>query len=355
MSWPKRKYSKERIRKAGEFLVNDLDDPLNFDNFDEYFVSIDIVGNWRACHGYPLNTFQSTLRYKLKSIDKNALVAQRLKRLESIIKKLSRFRKMNLSRMQDIGGIRAVVSTLKKARDLEANYLSSRFSHELASHKDYINSPKSTGYRGIHLVYKYKNHLAPEYNNLNIELQIRTKLQHAWATAVETMGTFLNQALKSSEGPEEWLEYFSLSGAAFAHLEKSNSVPGFEAIDQERTYKKLLAATKRLEVRQQLQAFTVAAEKIHSDKRKGNYHLISLDLDRKVVNIKTYGEQHLAQAGYEYSQVEKRIKKGENLQVVLVSAGPIENLRKAYPNYFLDTREYIKYIDRIEKHVRANK
>ena len=70
MTWPKRIYSKVCINKAGQFLVEDLRDPLNFDNIDEYIESIDIVGNWRACHGYPLNTFQSTLRHKLKSIDK---------------------------------------------------------------------------------------------------------------------------------------------------------------------------------------------------------------------------------------------------------------------------------------------
>ncbi len=45
---------------------------------------------------------------------------------------------------------------------------------------------------------------------LLIELQLRTRLQHEWATAVETMGTFLQSSLKSSQGPEEWLDFFSL-------------------------------------------------------------------------------------------------------------------------------------------------
>ena len=80
--------------------------------------------------------------------------------------------------------------------------------HELHTSRDYIQHPKPSGYRSIHLVYKYKNPISPEYNGLFVELQIRTRLQLAWATAVETMGTYLGHALKSSEGPERWLDFF---------------------------------------------------------------------------------------------------------------------------------------------------
>jgi ppGpp synthetase/RelA/SpoT-type nucleotidyltranferase len=108
---------------------------------------------------------------------------------------------MELARMQDIGGLRAVVSSLKKARDLEQNYRNSSFKHELVGQRDYIARPSPSGYRSVHLIYRYRNDRAPDYNGLLIELQIGTRLQHAWATAVETMGTFLSYALKSSEGP----------------------------------------------------------------------------------------------------------------------------------------------------------
>jgi hypothetical protein len=32
---------------------------------------------------------------------------------------------------------------------------------------------------------------------------------------------------------------------------------------------------------------------------------------------------------------------------VLVSAGPVEALKKAYPNYFLDTNGFIRQIERV--------
>src|SRR5207245_5775536 len=137
-----------------------------------------VLSNWRGCHGYPINTFQATLRDKLKRLGMNeAFVAQRLKRTPSIIAKLKRFDTMQLARMQDIGGLRAVVMTVPDVRQLQEDYKKSNFKHEL-SEKDYITEPKSDGYRSVHLVFRYKNERAPAYDGLSIELQIRTKLQH---------------------------------------------------------------------------------------------------------------------------------------------------------------------------------
>lgn len=162
MSWPTPQFSKSQINKAGQILI------VGNDDFDQALWAFDVLNNWRSCHGYPINTFQATLRQKLKAIDENAIVAQRLKRMPSIIGKLWREKGMQLSRMQDIGGLRAVVSNLKNAYALENEYRSSRFQHELVINqcKDYIAKPKISGYRSIHLIYRYKNVRAPEYDGL---------------------------------------------------------------------------------------------------------------------------------------------------------------------------------------------
>ena len=86
--------------------------------------------------------------------------------------------------MQDIGGLRAVVSSLPRVRALEKIYRERSFAHELIGSKDYIHHPKSDGYRSVHLIFRYRNRRAPAYNGLSLELQLRTKLQHAWATAI---------------------------------------------------------------------------------------------------------------------------------------------------------------------------
>lgn len=113
---------------------------------------------------------------------------------------------MRLARMQDIGGVRGVVNTIKEVRELQGQYQdTTRFTHELIRGDDYISYPKDDGYRGVHLVYRYNNTLArngstEQYTGLLVELQLRTKLQHTWATAVETMGTFKGKSFKSHEG-----------------------------------------------------------------------------------------------------------------------------------------------------------
>ena len=343
MAWPIPNFSKTQVNKAGKILAGNK-------VFDEELLwAVGVVDNWRSCHGYPINTFQATLRHKLKIIDPNAIVAQRLKRMFSIVEKLRRFNNMQLARMQDIGGLRAVVSNLTKVRKLEKNYQISRFNHDLVASYDYINNPKTSGYRGIHLVYRYKNYRVPEYNGLLIELQIRTELQHAWATAVETMGTFLNHALKSSEGPDVWLDFFSLTGSAFAHLEKTQTVPGYEGLSPQDTFKAVLSQVDRLQVKDRLQAFSIAATRIHIDRRPGSYHLVILNPEEKTVEVRTYSAENLSIAGQHYTEIESHIAEGAPLQAVLVSAGNIENLRRAYPNYFLDTHKFIQQIQRIER------
>ena len=81
--------------------------------------AMEVLANWRACHAYPINTFQATLRGEAKHGYGKCIVAQRLKRAPSIIAKLQRFEDMQLARMQDIGGLRAILSSVIKVRSLE--------------------------------------------------------------------------------------------------------------------------------------------------------------------------------------------------------------------------------------------
>jgi len=67
---------------------------------------------------------------------------------------------------------------------------------------------------------------------LRVELQIRTKLQHLWATAVETMGTFLGQALKSRQGSQDWLDFFTLISSAFSFIEGTPQIPRYSNLSK---------------------------------------------------------------------------------------------------------------------------
>jgi putative GTP pyrophosphokinase len=353
MSFPQPQYSKTQVNKAGIILTSDID-AANFD-VKSWLWAFGVLSNWRACHSYLINTFNSNLRKKLKKIDSEALVAQRLKRTPSILHKLERFRSMQLSRMQDIGGLRAIVGTPKKLNELYEAYKRSNFSHDLVSEYDYVQSPKSSGYRSIHLVYRYKKRFGSPYDGYHIELQLRTKLQHAWATAVETSGTFLEHSLKSSEGPDEWLRFFALTGSAFSYLEGTQLVPEYQYLTKKETFEKTLAEAKRLDIRKLLLGYSLAVSSIPQGSNKSAYYLIELNLipEEKSVKITPFKLDNLEEANIAYSKAEERTRNGEPLQVVLVSAGSLDSLRRAYPNYFLDTHDFLNQLKRIERQLNA--
>jgi putative GTP pyrophosphokinase len=149
--------SKNQINKAGVILASDHPLP------SELAWAWGLANRWRACHAYPINTFQATLRTKLRLFAKDPIAAQRLKRMPTIIDKLKRYPTMKLSTMQDIAGVRGILATVNDVRKLRNEYQDNkRFAHELTDHKDYIEHPRSEdGYRSIHLIYKYCNKMEP--------------------------------------------------------------------------------------------------------------------------------------------------------------------------------------------------
>lgn len=310
-----------------------------------------VMTNWRAAHGYSLNTFQATLRQKLGQIDPEALVGQRLKRAPSIIAKLKRFDTMKLHQMQDIAGLRAIVGTVPKLRRLHQNYQGSHFAHQLVKTHDYVAEPKLDGYRSIHLVYKYKNPRAPEYDNLHVELQLRTKLQHAWATAVETVDAFLGEAIKAGRPGADWAEFFKLASAAFSHSEKSPLLVEFDGVPIPQLQTWLSESERRLGVLLRLRGFSVAADRItKSGRSKASYHLVVLNTKDRVLNIKSYSLAEQEEANKAYAECEARVRDGEPFDPVLIAGGTVDALRKSYPNYFLDTVVFVRRIERILQH-----
>src|SRR6185503_1641303 len=218
-TWVRPNYSRQAVDDAGDVLRRRVK------TSDEYAEAIRAIYNWRAAHSFPLNTFQTTLRKKARQVDDDNLVAQRLKRFSSIYAKLMRFRDIPMSEMQDIAGCRAVVPTVRDVEELVSLYKNGNLKHEPVDADDYINGPKRTGYRGYHLIYRYKSDKTKPWNGLKVEVQLRSTLQHAWATTVETVDTFTTQALKAGGGSREWRMFFRLMSADLAFREGTPRVP----------------------------------------------------------------------------------------------------------------------------------
>lgn len=336
-------YTRGQIDAAGRTLLYTHIDPPPVDDIVEAF---DVINNWRAVHSFPLNTFQKTLRHKAKRVDAECLVAQRIKRLSSILLKLRRFPKMNLSRMQDIGGCRAVVGTVTHVNRLVNIYETSDIKHRVSRRDDYIDHPKPSGYRGIHVVYSYFSDRRKTYNGLKIEMQFRSQLQHAWATAVETVGTFIQQALKSSQGEEEWLRFFALMGTAIAFRENSPAVPGTPTNRRE-LKDELRHFAQQLNVENRLQTFGAALRTVETAgaPKKAHYFLLTLDPAANSVTVKAYRYHELEQATGDYLSTERAIaEQGTGADAVLVSVESMDSLRRAYPNYFLDTDAFVRAV-----------
>ncbi len=355
MAWEKLKFSKEKINKAGKVLSS------SNSSEEERDKALEILDNWRAVHGYPMHIFQMTLRDKVKKIDRNSIVAQRLKRVPAIIYKLQRSyhgRKpsMKLFQMQDIGGCRAILSDVGLARKIcEDHYLKGDLKHKRIGFKDYIKNPKEDGYRGLHLVYEYKSKREgkKEFNGLKVEVQIRSKLQHLWATSIETVDFFTRQALKSNEGEEDWKEFFRLVSSAFAKMENCPSVQNTPE-SKEELYSLIKKKERELNVITRMGGWTHAMQIFKNeiapkDKVKVKFFLLELDIRGERLNLKAYTKDDGKKAIDDYSALEKRHSGNKEFDVVLVGVETAKDLEKAYPNYFVDCREFLEYLQKIVK------
>lgn len=349
VEWVKRQHGKGEIDRAGAFLMEwwksppDASDPNPSDRQIEIWnQAYGIVDNWRVCHYLPLNVIQSGLRARIRRVGQKAIVAQRLKRFSSIMNKLVRESDMKLSQMQDLGGCRAILPNVSAVTALYRMYQQpERHLTEEGSLKcyDYIKEPKDDGYRGVHVVARYHPRMferAP-WNGQRIEIQLRTKLQHAFATAVETVTTFTREPLKFGAGPTEWRRFFSLMGSALAIREQTQLVentPNSEV----NLIAELRDASLTLMVTQRLQGW---ANALHTLPRKHikNFEWLLLALDTTKNTIAVTGYTNREAASKAVAEIEK--SKRTDIDAVLVWVNSVRALRAAYPNYYADTTAFL--------------
>ena len=324
--------SKKQVDRAGDVLRSEN---ITSD-------SLDILSRWRARHVYPLNLAFSLLKRYTDKVGNNAIYGQRLKRVTSVINKLKRLPEAKLSRLQDIGGCRVILSNYERLRNLSISLSKSK--SILDSYKDYITYPKSDGYRGIHFIYECKSKTL-EFDKLKIEIQLRTQLQHAWATTVEIIDSFESEELKLGKGSLAWRRFFYLVSDEFARLEK---LPVHDIVTgQVGRVTEIRQLSKSLNVIFKLDNYSKIINSI--DKLDGfervKYFLIVLKAKDSRTNIFGYFDDLEAERNYQH--IEKINLKDPDVNIVLVKADSIKKIKQAYPNYFADSRKFVSTLERV--------
>lgn len=115
----------------------------------------------------------------------------RLKEPRSVIEKLRRrqlpFTLRSIEEnIQDIAGIR-VICAFPEDVYLLAEYFLRQDDIKLVRIKDYIQNPKPSGYRSLHLIVKVPIYLANEKKMINAEIQFRTIAMDFWASLEHKM------------------------------------------------------------------------------------------------------------------------------------------------------------------------
>ncbi|MCH7336682.1 RelA/SpoT domain-containing protein [Acinetobacter sp. NIPH 2699] len=359
-------FSKKDVVRAGEALIKDglLDDPQLLDQ------TMEVLTYWRDSHIMPLNAAHELLNRFIHRIDKKAFIAKRLKRFESIKRKLKRFDGMQLKNMQDIGGVRVVVSNLKQVDSIYkilANEYCFYNGSNFIKMDNYILQPKTDGYRSLHIVGKFNNESSDERK---IEFQIRTKLQHSWATTLEIVDIFTGQNLKSDDGFYDYKKFFKDVSDQFQIIE---NLQGFISDNKAQLTKEYL--TKVIQNQQLIRQCvsiknfvdrgdgTITVEKQFSvycsslnDLNKGivakkyteGLVLIRLNVQTGKIEDEFFKKSEQTLASQRYSQYEQLLSKDKKWIVALLSTNAIGGLKEAYPNYFADSEIFLSYIGLIK-------
>lgn len=320
---------------------------LKSKNPEEFSQAERIVEEWRGQHDLVLDEFEKRLLPLLQ--DNNIIVidrARRLKRLKAIINKMDKHEVWNLSTMQDVGGMRLVLPSLDVVFQVK-NLLEAKGveDFEIIYSSDYIDPPKPTGYRAIHIVFRYTPFdVGHECSGQKIELQLRTKYQHIWAMGVETAELITGTALKDGVENDEWQDFFrSISTCFFcADLNQSNCLGDKKREVAIKAKEEIIDPRFIEELRSMMTMVVVDEDEVKSKDSSisEGYYLMDINYKSRLSKILFFKKEEKDKA-IELYNLQERANEGQPKDVVLVSVPSLKNLKDMYPSYYFDASEFI--------------
>lgn len=165
-------------------------------------------GNYEECLNYVENTVKNII--KSQSINVHEIIG-RVKTVESLRGKVKRKNYSNLAEITDLCGIR-IITYFSDDVDRIAELISQEFEVDVENTIDKRKNedPTKFGYVSLHYVISLKEEnssaiLYRRFENIKLEIQIRTVMQHAWAEIEHDLG------YKSKEDiPNQYRRQFSI-------------------------------------------------------------------------------------------------------------------------------------------------
>ena len=277
------------------------------------------VAKWRELHAEPLAWLTMSLRGRVEMP-----ASYRLKRLPQIVAKLARAGTMKLAQMQDIGGCRIVVDCQDDV-DSAAESIERRSapSYEVVRITDYRRDGRQiTGYRALHIIVRRDECL--------LEIQVRTRRQHAWAEAVERAANRTKHRLKDGEGPAALVEYFRHASECLAVLDDGNRLPA-QALAEFQSNEAAIAEYFPLVSDRSPSTFEVKGKSLAT--RENNWLLVYNWRDGKPVHWMDCGTDVLS-AARTYSEWELRYPWRDGYEVVLIGSDSLETIEWTHAHYF---------------------
>lgn len=330
-------YSKKAVNRAGKALANDI--LWSDDRAEEIHEIFNVANKWRNSHAYPMRILRYELLGSMSRSKSKGISAARLKRMPSIRRKLQKY---GLDQIQDLGGCRAIVSSIKDLNGI-VDCQRNGSAHHLYGEDDYIKSPKQDGYRCHHLMYKFIGADQKEqdyYANRRIELQVRTRLQHSWATAVEAVGLSRGEDFKAGLGNIEWRRLFQLISVEFAIAEKCPEANGLPT--RRERIADIIDLDKRVNALGTLQALRDGIRFVDNYVQgfTPKYYLIKYDHRKREVTAQPFSAAIVGADSLDMAEVALQ-HSSDGINAVLVEADAIDTLIAAYPNYFGDVSMFI--------------
>ncbi len=368
--------SRTQATRAGRVIAQFSEGNPEYSETD-YSQAIETLQTWRSQFLRPTENAFSCLIHDANQGAVPVVASYRLKRQTSIVKKLCRKHShYKLGELDDIGGCRLIVNNLTDLRRIvTAIQQDSLLGYEgLTKHKNYILTPEISGYRSYHYLSRIANPEDPG-KNYRIEIQIRTFLEHYWATALETFSEISGINLKDPEvlghtsvaPPSKIKAYqtaFAYVSQLFALQEGTGLISGIPSNEKDiKSY--LQDSTVFHTIIDELGAAQAEVSAPPQASRTDNTKLFLLEFspDDQMINVQAFSDMVAALEAYDKSEnpslsskdagirtKQKRVSTDVqahhelelNTNTVLAYANGRDNLERAYPNYRLDQHHFLE-------------